>query len=264
MKYNTDNVKIVVPWHNQNQLACFTDAWGVSTSDPRFVFQQDAEKLGCAVTKNRGINHASKTAQWVIVLDDDCYPDGDMTVRNLINGHLESLQPKRMQMYWQVTDPPSRGTPFSERDIEFPVAASMGFWSHVGDYDAPSQLVHGATKEMEFYQEPIFGRHFSLCGMNLAFDPHLWWPWWQFIDVPRFDDIWSGLLLQKEAYRRGYCFSLSGPTVRHSRQSNVWKNLRDEAKYLEANETLWRDIFLSKETSYEELIKLLPCNKSIS
>jgi hypothetical protein len=47
--------------------------------------------------------------------------------------------------------------------------------------------------------------------------------------------------------------------VRHSRQSNVWKNLRDEAVHLEANETLWREIARSRAEDYATLRKLLPC-----
>jgi len=76
--------------------------------------------------------------------------------------------------------------------------------------------------------------------------------------VPRFDDIWMGWLFQKEAYRRGYAFNLGGPLVKHSRQSNVWANLRDESVHLERNEMLWRDIAESPETEYGKLRALLP------
>jgi hypothetical protein len=94
--------------------------------------------------------------------------------------------------------------------------------------------------------------------MNLAFRPKEWAPWCSFINVPRFDDIWMGWLWQKEAYRRMACFNLNGPFVKHSRQSNVWQNLRDETKYLEASETLWRSIALCRSDSYDDLVKLLP------
>jgi hypothetical protein len=157
-----------------------------------------------------------------------------------------------------VTKPISRGTPYHERRVLMPVAASMGFWTEIGDYDAPGQLVHGARTPMEFFTAPVWGKYFPLCGMNLAFRPKDWLPWCEFIDVPRFDDIWMGWLWQKEAYRRGHCFALNGPLVRHSRQSNVWQNLRDEAVHLERNETLWRDIATNPATDYETLRKLLP------
>jgi hypothetical protein len=58
----------------------------------------------------------------------------------------------------------------------------------------------------------------------------------------RWEDIFGGWVFQKIAYEQGCCFNLNGPVVRHSRQSNVWHNLREEAKYIEQNETLWEII----------------------
>ena len=138
------------------------------------------------------------------------------------------------------------------------VAASIGFWTEVGDYCAVRQLAHNA-QPMSFVRQSIYGQYFPLCGMNLAFEPKKWMPWCQFIDVARYDDIWMGWLWQREAYRRGYCFNLSGPLIRHSRQSNVWKNLKAEAEYLEENETLWREIAEDSSDEYDTLRRLLPC-----
>jgi len=197
----------------------------------------------------------------VVVLDDDCYPipefNGVPTLESHALGHVEALHPQSVELFQTVTSPPSRGTPYGELTAEMPVAASMGFWVGIGDYCAPRQITHGAGP-MEFLGSTVYGRWFPLSGMNMAFRPADWKPWSTFIDVPRFDDIWMGWLWQKEAYRRGYCFNLRGPVVRHARQSNAWKNLRVEAEYLEANETLWREIALSQEIEYEELVKLLP------
>lgn len=143
--------------------------------------------------------------------------------------------------------------------MEMPVAASMGFWTEIGDYCAPRQLTFGATHPMEFRQTTVFARYFPLCGMNFAFRPAGWDPWYYHVEnVGRFDDIWMGWLWQHEAYRRGYCFNLNGPLVRHSRQSNVWKNLRDETLHLEESETLWKQIAVSRADSYEKLSSLLP------
>jgi hypothetical protein len=94
--------------------------------------------------------------------------------------------------------------------------------------------------------------------MNVAFRPADWQPWCRFIDVARFDDIWMGWLWQREAYRRGCCFNLAGPVIRHSRQSNVWRNLRAEARYLEETETLWREIATHPSDDYDVLHDLLP------
>lgn len=255
-----DSVMVVVPWHNEVQLEAFMAAWNVRETDERICFTQDTTRAGCGATKNRGVQRAMALgADIVIVLDDDCYPShpGQSLDQFMLEHAANLCTTAKVTMFEAVTCPESRGTPYHCRTIDMPVAASMGFWNGVGDYDAPSQLVRGPTEPMRFHKEAIHGRYFPLCGMNLAFRPREWLPWCEFIDVPRFDDIWMGWLWQKEAYRLGYCFRLDGPLVNHSRQSNVWQNLRDEAVYLERNETLWRDI-AQGPCSYGELRKLLP------
>lgn len=236
-----ERVNVVVPWHNESQLEQFEEAWK-GPGFEMFTFQWDKFGEGCAKTKNKGIAKAiNRGAEVIIVLDDDCFPTQGMTAESFVAAHLEALKPQHVDMFTAVTDPPSRGTPYFNRTIQMPVAASMGFWSNIGDFDAVAQLAYGATTEMAFFHQTIHGQYFPLCGMNLAFRASEW-PWCQFIDVPRFDDIWQGFLWQRKAYVQGQCFNLNGPTVRHSRQSNVWRNLIDEAQNLERNETIWQDI----------------------
>lgn len=256
---------IVTPWHNPAQKESFLEAWDVTTVPEWLVLQQDKDKSGCAVTKNRGIQEAIKEreAEVVIVLDDDCYPeidDGPCWLQDLAKDHLTALEPQEVELYLTVTDPPSRGTPYFNRSVKLPVAASMGFWTNVPDLCAPAQLVRGPLCPMTFKRETVYGRPFPYCGMNVAFRAE-WWPWCSFVDLQRVDDIFAGYLFQKEAYRRGCCFNLNGPLVFHSRQSNVWRNLEEEVKYLERNETLWSDVFFHPSNEYEELLKLLPEKK---
>lgn len=252
---------VLTPWHNQVQRGAFLAAWHVGKRAP-LIMARDEDGIGCARMKNLLLDKAEEAGiDGVVVLDDDCYPDpsaGTVSLLDLIENHWKCLRPQPVPMAVEVTRPMSRGTPYRNRALTMPVAASMGFWSHVGDYDALGQLVHGATHPMEFERRTIFGSYFPLCGMNLAFYPKRWRPWCEFIDVSRFDDIWMGWLFEKEAYRRGHCFNLGGPIVRHSRQSNVWVNLRDEAKWLEANETIWQYIAESSATDYPSLRGLLP------
>ncbi len=252
---------IVVPWHRQEELMAFCTAWNIKSGciPEWLIFQHDAQREGCGVTKNKGILKAMDFgADVIIVLDGDCYPSHEVgTLMDLIDAHIDALKPQRVQLYQAVTDPPSRGTPYFALTVEMPVAASMGFWLNVPDYCAVRQLAYNA-KPMDFSRTTIFQRYFALCGMNIAFRPSEWLPWCQFIDVPRFDDIWMGWLWQKEAYRRGHCFNLNGPLITHARQSNVWSNLIDEAVHLKATETLWSTIALCKDESYESLRKLLP------
>lgn len=248
-------VKIVVPWHNFEQRSEFLRAWNLHGGEEFLHLQLDEHKEGCAVTKNKGIEFAIKEgADMIIVLDDDCFPHDGMTIEEFIACHYEALNPQPVEMFRVVTDPPSRGTPYFARSLTMPVAASMGFWTEIGDYDAPGQLVHGATRPMQFDRSAVFGQYFPLCGMNLAFRASEW-PWCQFVNVERFDDIWQGFIWQRRAYADGKCFNLNGPLVRHSRQSNVWHNLRVEATNLERNETIWQRAATLPLTDYESFTK---------
>lgn len=252
---------VVVPWVAEAQRNKFLGAWGVDPSavPEHLLLMHDAKREGCAVTKNKGIAEAQRRgADVVVVLDDDCFPEGEVrTLEDLIAAHERALAPQRVKLFETVTDPPSRGTPYGDLTVELPVAASMGFWTEVGDYCAVRQLATGAPA-MKHKTDPVFGRYFPLCGMNLAFRPAEWGPWCRFVDVPRFDDIWMGWLWQREAYRRRHCFNLAGPLVRHVRQSNAWRNLIVEARHLEANDSLWAAIAASKSDDYESLAALLP------
>lgn len=253
----TEKTIVVVPWHNRRQRDAFIEAWAIPAPDDRVLFQQDLHSEGCAATKNRAIRRAiNEGAEVVVVLDDDCFPEKGQTLQDLIDGHLLALRDQQADLFQVVTDPPSRGTPYFNRSCRMPVAASMGFWSHVGDYDAVGQLAYGATNPMTFSRTVVWERYFPLCGMNLAFRVNQW-PWCQFVNVPRFDDIWQGFLWQKRAYSLGMCFNLAGPIVKHSRQSNVWANLRDEAANIERNETIWQTIHEMPMSSYEDMADML-------
>lgn len=247
---------VIVPWHRQEQKDRFLAAWGL-TNWPRWVLlMQDELGVGCARTKNAGIKKARELGyEAAVILDDDCFPtENCQTLEELVAGHLQALRPRPIPFH-VLTDPPSRGTPHHAREMLMPVAASMGFWEGVGDVDAVTQLFLGVKAEV-CDTLPVFGKFFPLSGMNVAFRLD-WWPWCQFIDVPRFDDIWMGWLWMKRAYATGHCFALDGPTIRHERQSNVWANLRAEAPNMEFSETLWQRIVACPSIEYAELVKLL-------
>ena len=257
----SDKFAVVVPWVNEKQLEMFSAAWGLESVDEDWlILQHDTRKEGCAVMKNRGAVEAVRRGFDVVVMvDDDCFPyaGGVQTLPQLAAAHIEALKPQHVSLFEIVTDPPSRGTPYADLTVKMPVAASMGFWTGIGDYCAVRQLATNAAP-MQFKRTTVFGRYFPLCGMNLAFRPAIWAPWSNLIDVPRFDDIWMGWLWQREAYRRRHCFNLAGPLVQHSRQSNAWNNLRREAVYLEDNEALWHKIAMADADDYESLFALLP------
>lgn len=264
------NIKAITPWHNPTQFRMFCDAWKIPrTGHSRLLAINDKTKQGCAKTKNEGIRLAIEYgADIVIVLDDDCYPakeyaDVANPLNHFINAHVKSLTTAQpVELCPAITDPPSRGTPYYSRHLDLMPAASMGYWQNVGDYDALGQLIHGAQHPMEFRRIPMFGQYFAMSGMNIAF----WtkdWPWFKFVDVARFDDIWMGFIFQRYAYDSTRCISLNGPDVLHSRQSNVWANLRDEAKHLEDNESLWMKAMVTpNHGDYFEYVRALSAQLS--
>lgn len=250
---------VIVPWVSEAQVDQFLKAWSIEALPDWLILQHDEKREGTGYTKNRGIEKALRRgAEVVIVLDDDCFPHGEVNrLEILAERHIAALEPQTFPLFQIVTDPPSRGTPYTELTATLPIAASLGFWAGHGDYCAVRQLNY-ANAPMKFYPQLVYGRYFPLCGMNVAYRPLKWLPWCEFIDVRRFDDIWMGWLWQREAWRRGAAFNLSGPVIQHARQSNVWSNLDHEAKYLQRSETLWRDIALHPAEDYATLRALLP------
>jgi len=253
---------LVVAWHNPVVRDAFCKAWRITGDEPWVVLQQDPGWKSCARTKNAGIEEAMRRgAEIITILDDDCLPYGaTATIESFMADHEQALEPQPVELFQTITTPRSRGTPHlpENRTLTMPVAASMSFWRHVPDFDAPSQLAHGATHAMHYNRGTIHGRYFAMSGMALSFRAS-WWPICQFIDIARYDDIAQGLIWQKIAFAKGYCFSVGlAQDIWHSRQSNVWSNLRDEVKHMEQFETLWRDIHAYPSNDYEALRGLLP------
>jgi hypothetical protein len=254
---------VCVAWYNPLQRAQFLKAWGLEEPLPPWLFlEQDVNRIGGAKMKNQIMSRVVRDglAEVLVVVDDDCYPEPSEPYRTLEEfawRHVRALEPQPVELCVLVSSPPSRGTPYFDRTVEMPVAASVGFWTHIGDYDAPSQLVRGATTPMAFFRKTLFGRYFAFCGMNFAARAS-WWPWFRLIEnAPRFDDIWAGFIFQKYATHAGFCFNLNGPLVRHSRQSNVWGNLRDEVLNLEANETMWKRVHEAPNFEHSQLLEYL-------
>lgn len=180
----------------------------------------------------------------IITLDDDLEPDGDT-----IGDHLVALD-RRVPVSWMSSTtegyPYMRGFPYAVRE-EAPVWVSHGVWKNIPDLDAPSQLVLGESPEVEFHRGPVpKGVHFPLCGMNLAFRrealPFMYWcPCVQLPGAQRFDDIWMGLHAKRAIDDEGAAIVTGYASCVHTRLSNVFKNLEQEAVGIGINETYWRD-----------------------
>lgn len=237
---------VVTPWWNPEQRDKFLEAWSIDKLPDWLFLEQDRDKSGCPVTKNRGIVRALESKpDAILCVDDDCFPDLTETYGSdlglFAKLHMISLAPQPVELFEQITKPACRGTTYFERSVILPVAASLGYWSYIADLDAASQLVRGPLTPMTFKRGTLFWRFAPLSGMNIAFRSEFW-PYFMFDEEHgRYDDIFMSYRLQGEAYRRGYCISLNGPNVRHVRQSAVFHNLRVESQDMELNETIWKE-----------------------
>lgn len=202
-------------------------------------FNSSVRNLGFIVAKKLN-------ADVIVTLDDDTLPSGDT-----IGDHLKALE-MSVPVSWisttLVNDRQSdymRGFPYEIRS-ERPVMLSHGVWTGVPDRDAPTQLLVGANKPVEFYKGPIPENiYFPFCGMNVAFKiealPYVYYaPVGQFKGAERFDDIWGGIPMKKDFDYMKWAIVSGYATVRHERASDPYKNLEREVIGIRENETFWK------------------------
>jgi hypothetical protein len=198
-----------------------------------------------------------KPTEFVVTLDDDCYPEATYEGGYLSEMRL-ALETQWADDRWYNTLGPDpvypRGYPYDIRERLQSTAIHHGMWSNVPDLDARTQ------SRLPDYRTPPFrsiarvptGRYFPMCGMNLAFRreviPLMYFmlmgkdryerPW----PVDRFGDIWSGLMAKRVLDHLGWAVSSGAPSVHHSRASNVETNLLKETPAYPFNEQLWRAV----------------------
>lgn len=194
-------------------------------------------------------------ADFIITIDDDCYP-----VPNhwLIKDHLANLALKTPRK-WTNTYPDrdhlfTRGMPYLNRQDQ-PVMLSHGLWTKIIDDDAPTHLQHldfQAKFAQRFIQIIPSGSYFPMCSMNIAFNreitPLMYFPLMgetnsgQKWGYDRFDDIWAGIFAKKILDHLHYGVVNGCPFVEHHKASNVFSNLQKEARGIGMNEKLWLEI----------------------
>lgn len=179
-----------------------------------------------------------KDVDTIITLDDDVRPIGDP-----IQDHLDALN-SRVPISWMSTASEyMRGFPYLVRD-EAEVVLSHGVWEGVADWDAPTQLVKGSHRPVEFPKIPVpKGIYFPMCIMNVAFKRKMLPYMYQAppaLGVGRADDIFAGILAKREIDKRGWAAVTGYARVHHERESDVYKNLEAEAKTIKLMETLWK------------------------
>lgn len=189
------------------------------------------------VVRNLGFVYAKKEydPDIYITLDDDVEPIGDT-----IQDHLNALN-MRFPKHWMSTASDYvRGIPYNIR-LEMECVVSHGVWQGEKDWDAPTQLVKG-NPDATFYRGGIpKGVLFPLCGMNVAFKskalPYMYFaPMGHKVDIDRFGDIWMGIELKKVCDEKDWAVASGYAQVLHNKASNVFDNLRKEAKGIKLNE----------------------------
>lgn len=192
--------------------------------------------------RNLGFAFAAKYIKpdIVITLDDDVRPIGDP-----IQDHLDILSKKVPVSWISTASEYMRGFPYKIRD-EAEVVLSHGVWEGVADWDAPTQLVLGSHRPVTFPKMPVpKGIYFPMCIMNVAFKAKMLPYMYQAPPAPelhigRTDDIYCGILAKREIDRQGWAAVTGYARVHHERESNVYKNLEQEAKTIELMETFWK------------------------
>lgn len=194
--------------------------------------------------------------KYIITLDDDCLPEKKYPF-GFLDKIISTLDQKWESDYWWNTmrgDIYPRGYPYEFRNKKQPTVVHHGLWSNIPDLDGITQKKYPQlrTKPFKKVEKVPYGKYFPMCTMNLAFKreilPAMYfllmgedrngnkWPY------DRFDDIWAGHFIKKICDHLGYAISSGGPSIRHSRASNVEVNIQKERTGIPVNEWLWREI----------------------
>jgi len=221
-----------------------------------------------------------KKCDFVVTMDDDCYPEASYTP-SFLESIWESLSVEYGDDRWWSTlkgDIIPRGYPYDIRNQKIKTVIHHGLWSNVPDFDALTQqkFPNYRTEPARKVEKVPYGKYFPMCGMNLAFRPEVI-PALYFLlmgkmihdeklPYDRFGDIWAGIFIKKICDHLNFAITSGYPSVHHSRASSIEANLRKETPGYPVNEKLWRKvdkIILSKMTfgeCYKEIADNLEMN----
>ncbi len=183
-------------------------------------------------------------AEYVLTLDDDCFPieNNDLFFTDHIYG-MNSI-PKWVDSALMRT----RGIPYRNLGELDSVKANIGLWTKHPDFDAVQSLMNNDCQIPMMGQRIIpQGQYFPVCGMNLCIKreaiPLFYFPLMgQGQPYSRFDDIWAGIIAKKVMDHLGWQMSVGEPFVEHRKASDPFVNLVKEAPGIGANEKFWEVI----------------------
>ena len=174
---------------------------------------------------------------YILTLDDDCYPNENQTMQDLINSHLKMINhnPLDLRLFRTLSGGYARGTP-SFTKTRWPTKLSVGGWTEIPDIDGKTQLYieKENLKLPKHYGEPThigYGEYYTMCGMHVFFPIEMVRYMYYFPTLDtyhRWADIWLGFCLKKLCDAKHWAIADSGAMIRHSRASDAQKNFERE------------------------------------
>jgi hypothetical protein len=191
---------------------------------------------------------------YLMTLDDDCYPDKDYKELDKIH----KMMLNRSKWFNTLNNVRPRGIPYKNIGAR-KVYINHGIWTGCLDYDAPQQLVAPIPEAYTHDNKLVpSGAYHPFCGMNaiwrrevMVLSYHLlmgrMYPAdgsGELVMLPfdRFGDIWCGIIQKKICDHLGFPVATGVPYIHHDRASNPFTNLRKEANGIEVNEWFWEKI----------------------
>jgi reversibly glycosylated polypeptide / UDP-arabinopyranose mutase len=234
--FDLDNLyKDIVHYSHKDIFKYTSQSWIFSKRDSAI------RSFGFLIAYQRG-------ADYILTLDDDCYPYDDEPI---FQRHIKEMHSHNK---WTTScgRQRTRGLPYKNLGKTTNIVANMGLWTNIPDFDAVQTLSYPESTNGQFHPSLINwpsriipnGQYFPLCGMNFCFKrevaPLAYFPLMgQDQPYSRFDDIWFGIIFKKIIDHLGWNVSVGEPFVEHKKASNVFTNLKKEAPGIEANESFW-------------------------
>jgi reversibly glycosylated polypeptide/UDP-arabinopyranose mutase len=259
---------VVLVEDNPNKTFTCIDIHHLSWGDIQDIHGENSwifSKRDSAIRSAGFITAYRNEADYILTLDDDCYPFSKD--EPIFEGHIKRMNSHKK---WVASCgiEKTRGYPYKNEGKLESVVANMGLWTNVGDFDAVQSL---AYPQDDYFHPNVSGnklipqgQYFPLCGMSFCFKrevaPLAYFPLMgQDQPYSRFDDIWFGIIFKKIIDHLGWNVSVGEPFVNHQKASNVFTNLKKEAPGIEANEHYWSIIdnkCLTKDDPKECMIEL--------
>jgi len=185
------------------------------------------------------------SADYVITLDDDCYPFDKL----FVEAHIQKLELPIIENKWlsTISGLTPRGIPYDNITKEYETVINHGLWLGNVDLDAITQIANVRFKKKALLEQKVIpqGKYFPMSGMNLAFKrkviPLMYFglqgkDW----DYDRYDDIWAGIVAKKICDHLKLSVKSGQPYIHHNKASNKWINLKKEQKGYVLNEKFWK------------------------